>query len=275
VSTSVCLTFEPDAMALWSGTIGSRNASDLSRGDFERIAVPRVLRLLERFDVRATWFVPGAVAVLFPDLVRRVVDNGHEVAHHGWAHEPVGSQEVDDRRILERGLETLEEFAGDRPLGYRVPGGFVTDRQLELLLEYGFLWDSSLQGSDFSAYYVRRGDSITPDGAYQFGEPIDVVEIPVSWQLDDFPAFEFVWGLNSGLRAPSHVLEIWKDDFDFMRRDVAGGVYSPCLHTQVIARGHRLLMFERLLDYISEVDDVLFETVSSYVGRWKEANALG
>lgn len=262
-------------MALWSGTIGSTSVSDLSRGDFERIAVPRVLRVLDRFDAYATWFIPGAVASLFPDLVRRVVDSGHEVAHHGWAHERVEHHEDENRRVLERGIEVLEELAGGRPRGYRVPGGFITDRQLELLLEYGFLWDSSLQGSDFIAYYVRRGDSLLPDGSYHFGEPIEVVEVPVSWQLDDFPAFEFVWGLNSGLRAPSDVLEIWQGDFEFMRRDVPDGVYSPCLHTQVIARGHRLLMFERLLDYISSAGDVLFETVSSYATRWKEANALG
>jgi peptidoglycan/xylan/chitin deacetylase (PgdA/CDA1 family) len=262
-------------MALWSGTMGSTNVSDLSRGDFERIAVPRILQLLQRFDVHATWFIPGAVAALFPDLVRRVVENGHEVAHHGWAHERVGIDEDENRRVLERGIQVLEDLVGDRPLGYRVPGGYVTHRQLELLLEYDFLWDSSLQGSDFIAYYVRKGDFMRPDGSYELGEPIEVVEIPVSWQLDDFPAFEFVWGLNSGLRAPSDVLEIWQGDFDFMRRDVPDGIYSPCLHTQVIARGHRFLMFEKLLDYIAAAGDVLFETVTSYANRWKEAHALG
>jgi peptidoglycan/xylan/chitin deacetylase (PgdA/CDA1 family) len=255
--------------------MGATSRSDLSRGDFEHIAVPRLLALLERFDARATWFVPGAVAASIPDLVRSVVEKGHELAHHGWAHECVSDEDAANRRILDRGLDVLESLAGARPQGYRVPGGFVTDHQLELLLEYGFLWDSSLQGSDFTAYYVRNGDSVAPDGTYGLGEAIDLVEIPVSWQLDDFPALEFVWGLNSGLRAPSDVLEIWQGDFDYVRRDVPDGVYSLCLHTQVIARGNRLLMFEKLLEYMSGVGGVLFEPLTAYATRWKKANALG
>src|SRR3954447_3386550 len=143
--------------------MNSASASDLSRGDFERLAVPRLLRLFERHRIASTWFVPGAVATLFPDLVSAVVEHGHEVAHHGWAHERLGGDASTNRRVLEHGLEVLERVTGDRAWGYRVPGGFVTNEQLDLLREYDFLWDSSLQGSDFVAYYVRSGDRLGDD----------------------------------------------------------------------------------------------------------------
>jgi len=272
MTISVCVTVELDGTALWSGTMKASSASDLSKGEFERVAVPRVLRLLARYGVASTWFVPGAVAKTFPELAHSVVEHGHELAHHGWAHEGVAADEDANRRVLEQGLESLEAVAGSRPVGYRVPGGFMTHEQLALLREYGFAWDSSLQGTDFLAYYVRVGDRFASDGSYEYGEPSDLVEVPVSWQLDDFPAFEFVWNFNSGLRSPSHVLEVWRGDFDFMRRDVPDGVFSPCLHSQVIGRGHRLLMLEALLEYVTRVDRVRFETVTSYVTSWRRRN---
>jgi len=274
-ATAVCITVELDATALWTGTMGKSSATDLSRGDFERLAVPRLLRLFARHGIASTWFVPGVVARAFPDLVGSVVEHGHEIAHHGWSHERLDADVSANRRVLEKALEILEALPGGRPLGYRVPGGSMTEEQLALLREYGFLWDSSLQGTDFLAYYVRTGDRLADDGSYEYGEPTDLVEIPVSWQLDDFPAFEFVWDLNAGLRSPSQVLEMWQGDFDYMRRDLPDGVYSPCLHSQVIARGHRLLMLERLLDHISAAGNVTFETLTTYATRWKRMNPRG
>jgi peptidoglycan/xylan/chitin deacetylase (PgdA/CDA1 family) len=274
VSVSACITVEFDAMALWT-SFGKTTLSDLSRGDFERFAVPRLLRVFDAFGVTATWFVPGAVAELYPQLVHDVLAAGHELGHHGWAHEDVERDEGENRRILERGIETLERLSGAPPRGYRVPGGFITNDQIRLLAEYGFEWDSSLEGGDFEVYYVREGDTIDPSTLYRFGREIDLVEIPVTWNLDDFPAFEFVLGFNSGLNSPSQVLEMWQGDFDWAVHNVPGGIYSPCLHSQVIGRGHRLLMLERLLEHITGVADVHFETITSYVTRWKEGNPLG
>jgi peptidoglycan/xylan/chitin deacetylase (PgdA/CDA1 family) len=273
--TAVCLTFELDGTALWTGSFGASSASDRSRGDFEEIAVPRVLEILDRFDARATWFIPGTMAELYADLVRRIIERGHEVAHHGWAHEKISETDADNRQVLEQGIAVLERLSGSPPRGYRVPGGFMTDDQLSLVREYGFLWDSSLQGSDFTAYFVRMADSIAANGTVTRGSDTDLIEVPVSWQLDDFPAFEFVWGFNGGLRTPSQVLEIWKADFAFMRRSVSNGVFAPCFHTQVIGRGHRVLVLESLLEHVSSHNDVAFETISTYTDRWRGEHARG
>jgi peptidoglycan/xylan/chitin deacetylase (PgdA/CDA1 family) len=105
--------------------------------------------------------------------------------------------------------------------------------------------------SDFTPYWCRTGDRIQQDGPYLFGDPVDLVEMPVSWILDDFPHFEFLRSGNRvypGLSAPSKVEEIWLGEFEYMRRHVPNGVYTLTMHPQVIGRGHRLLLLERLIE---------------------------
>lgn len=271
-AVSVCFTVELDGPALWSGSFGASNLTDLSRGEYEWLAVPRVLDLFRAQGVIATWFVPGATAQLFPDLVRMVASEGHEVAHHGWAHESSKRPEADNRRNLERGLEVLEHMTGMTPRGFREPGGHLENPMVLLLQEYGFAWDSSLGASDYEAYYVRAGDVIGGENGFVFGHEVDLLEMPSSWNLDDFPAFEFAWGINAGIRTPSHVLEIWSAEFDFMRQHHPTGVFGPALHSQVIGRGHRLLMLDRLIDHMKASGPVQFETVTNYMTRWKAAN---
>ena len=125
-----------------------------------------------------------------------------------------------------------------RPTGYRAPGWFTSDRTNDLLVEYGFAYDSSLMSADFTPFYACPG----------------LVELPIYWSLDDFPMSEFIPGKLEGLRPPSHVLEIWQGDFDYAMRSVPDGVFTLVMHPQVIGRGHRLLMFERFLDHIGEHD---------------------
>ena len=129
-------------------------------------------------------------------------------------------------------------------------------------------------GSDVHPYYLRRGDQASPTEPYVFGEPVDVVEVPVTWGLDDFPAFEFVWGMNAGLASPSNMEEVWRGDFDYAYQHAPSGVYVLTMHPQVIGRGHRMLMLERLVEHIAGHDGVVFETISEYVDRWRAANPL-
>jgi peptidoglycan/xylan/chitin deacetylase (PgdA/CDA1 family) len=111
--------------------------------------VPRILELLRRHEVRATFFCPGYTAERYPDLLRRVRDEGHEIAHHGYLHEAMAGMSRDDEAaVLDRGLEALDTVAGVRPVGYRAPMWETTYQTAELLLDRGFLYDSSLMDSD-------------------------------------------------------------------------------------------------------------------------------
>jgi peptidoglycan-N-acetylglucosamine deacetylase len=268
---SVCLGFDFDAISLWIGSMGSTSPSMMSRGEFGAAAIPRILDLLERYDARATWCIPGHTVYAYPDLIRRIRDAGH----HGWVHEnPQKFDRDGERRNLERGFEAFDRVAGVRPRGYRSPAWDFSENTIDLLIEFDFDYDSSCMGNDVYPYYLRQGDKASPTEPYVFGQPVDLVEVPVTWGLDDFPPFEYVWGMNAGLTSPSDIEEIWRGDFDYAYRHAQDAVYALTMHPQVIGRGHRMLMLERLLDHISGHDGVAFETISTYVDRWKVANPL-
>jgi peptidoglycan-N-acetylglucosamine deacetylase len=253
---TACLTFDFDAISIWIGPMGATSPSMISRGEFGAIGAERILALLERYGIRATFFVTGHTAETYSDHTRAIVAAGHELGHHGYLHEnPVSLSRDEERRVLERGLSALDAVAGVRPSGYRSPSWDNSPSTIELLLEYGFRYESSLMGHDFMPYWCRVGDRIQEDGPYLFGEPVDLVEMPVSWLLDDFPHFEYVRVANRlapGLSAPSKVEEIWLGEFDYMQQHLPGGVYTLTMHPQVIGRGHRLLMLERLIERFTD-----------------------
>lgn len=277
---TVCLTFDFDAISLWVGPYAATSPSAISRGEFGAVGVRRILRLLDRFGIPGTFFVPGHTVETYPDHARAIIAAGHEVGHHGYLHEnplALGTRER-ERAVLERGLEVIDRVLGVRPAGYRSPAWDNSPFTLELLLELGFRYESSLMGDDFTPYWCRVGDVAEPDGPYRFGRPVGLVELPVSWLLDDFPHFEYVSLPAHGLRLPglsaaSKVEEIWRDEFDFMRRDVPGGVMTITMHPQVIGRGHRLLMLERLVEHMF-AGGARFSTMADAADRFRREHPL-
>ena len=274
---TVCLSFDFDAISLWIGGFGATSPSMISRGEFGVVGAERILRLLDRAGIRGTFFVTGHTADTYPDAVRAIVAAGHEIGHHGYLHEnPVGlASREREREVLLRGFEALERAAGVRPKGYRSPSWDNSPHTIELLLEHGFRYESSLMGKDFEPYWCRVGDVVQEDGPYLFGKEVDLVELPVSWTLDDFPHFEYLRLANRvypGLSAPSKVEEIWRGEFDFMYREVPGGVFTLTMHPQVIGRGHRMLLLERLVAHFAGHDGVRFATMSEAADDFRDAH---
>ncbi len=273
---TVCLTFDFDAISLWLGGFRAHSLSALSRGEFGRVGAERLIAMLERWGVRSTWFVPGHSAETFPHIIEKLIAGGHEIGNHGYLHARPKSPE-DEAAILDRGNDVLKHLTGRTPVGYRSPGAGLSENMVGLLLSRRFLYDSSLQADDFSPYYMRSGDIARDDGPYVFGTPIDVVEIPFTWGLDDFPAFEYVTsraGIQQGLASPNAVYDIWAGDFDYLYEDLGAGVYTLTMHPQVIGRGHRLRMLERLVEHIRAHDGVEFATMSEVATAWKRAHPL-
>ena len=271
---SCAITFDFDAMSSWIGSVRSDNPSMISRGEFGAVAIPRILDLLDRHKVRSSFAVPGHTAYAYPDLVQEIHRRGHEIVHHGWVHEnPAEFDEAGERNILEKGLEALDRVVGVRPEGYRSPAWDFSKRTVDLLLEYGFSYDSSCMGHDTYPYYLRTGDKWSLDAPYHFGEPIDLVELPVTWSLDDFPVSEFVLGMNQGLMAASAIEENWRGDFDYAYAHCPGGIFILTLHPQTIGRGNRMLLLERLLEHFSQ-SGVGFQPMKEYVTHWRAANSL-
>jgi peptidoglycan/xylan/chitin deacetylase (PgdA/CDA1 family) len=252
-SYAVCLTFDFDAMSVWLGGYDVVTPAMLSRGEYgARVAVPRILSLLRQYDTVATFFVTGHTAESFPHTVEAILEAGHELAHHSYAHEDPSTQTPDEeRRGFERALAVLERFVGHPPLGYRSPSWDYSQTTLSLLLEHGFLYDSSLFAEDFHPYHPRQGDRVGIQDPLRVGEEVGIWEFPVDFTLDDWPHFTFNFDpLRVGLSAPSKVLEIWAGDFDYLVQHEERGVFTITMHPQVIARGHRMLMLERLIQHI-------------------------
>lgn len=247
-SSTVCLSFDFDALSVWFGYERTTPAM-LNRGEYgARVGVPRILDLLGRHDIRATFFVPGHTVESFPAETESILDRGHELAHHSYAHVDPSRQSADEERAdMERALAALERI-GVRPLGFRSPSADLSDVTLELVEEHGFLYDSSLMTDDFLPFHPRIGDSVSRDEPLVRGRESSLWELPMCFELDDWAHFQFTFDPpRHGLAAPSAVLEIWRGELEWMDANVDGGVLTVCMHPQVIGRGHRIAMVDRFI----------------------------
>lgn len=260
----VCLTFDFDGPSLWMMR-KMTGATAVSRGEFGAVAVPRILRLLADRELPATFFIPGHTIETYPDVCQMVVDAGCEVGIHGYAHELNSTQSVDEERTaMLRSIELVTELCGRAPVGYRSPAGDLTNQTIDLLLEHGLRYDSSLMGHDTTPYRVRQGDAFPDDGPVRWGPETDLIELPWSWTNDDYPYLEFVAFrrmIMPGLARPDDMFDNFAGDVEWMAREVDGGVLTYVFHPQVIGRGHRLLALERFCDRVAEFG-VRFDTMA-------------
>lgn len=272
----LCLTFDFDALSAWVAR-GQLTATPRSRGEFAAVAVPRLLRLLGDRGLASTWFIPGHTARTYPDLCREITAQGHEVALHGDVHENVAAlPEADERRVLHRSFKTLAEVTGVEPVGFRAPAWDLSDHSVLLLNELGLDYDSSLMAHDHAPYFCRTGDVVDDDGV-RWGEPTRLVEVPVSWTLDDFPYLEFLRAPSAvfpGLRDPGEMFASWTLDLAWMLRETDRGVLTVTFHPEVIGRGHRLIHLERWLDQTLS-EDVEAVTAARVAKLFRAGEPLG
>lgn len=274
---TVCLTFDFDALSIWINR-GTLSPGPLSRGEFGAHVIPRLLHLLRREGISSTFFIPGHTVETYPEECRAIVDAGHEVGLHGYLHEAVSTLSPEqERAVFRRGYEALRSLAGTPPRGNRTPSWDLTPATIPILLELGMLYDSSLMSTDYTPFHPRTGDVVTTTGPATFGEPSGLVELPVSWSLDDYPAFEYMRtdsGVMPGLRAADAVYGNWLDDVRYMVRDFEDGVCVITFHPQVVGRGHRLLGLERFIAGLRELD-IEFARLDQVAERVQAGHAYG
>jgi peptidoglycan/xylan/chitin deacetylase (PgdA/CDA1 family) len=197
--------------------------------------------------VRATFFVPGFTAERYPDVVRRIVADGHEVGWHGDLHESPHELEVGrQREIIERAAEVLEPLTGSRPIGYRAPWWQLSLESPQLLRDAGFAYDSSLMDDDVP--YLLRTTS----------EPL--VELPVHWSLDDWEQYGFFIDppLGDAIELPAKMLELWRVELDAMHEE--GCLQVLTMHPFLSGRPARSRNVVRFVDYARELGGVWFAT---------------
>jgi peptidoglycan-N-acetylglucosamine deacetylase len=246
----VCLTFDFDTQ---SGFIarGMTTPTPLSRGEFGALASRRILAFLESRGIHSTWFVPGFTIESWPRECEAVAAGGHEVAHHSWAHiPPAGMSRPEEEADLVRAGEAIVRLTGRKARGYRSPSWDLSANTIDLLIAHGFVYDSSLMGADYVPYRARRGDVAELGKPYRFGEATELIEMPISWSLDDYPHFEFVRTgetILASLQPARAVMASWLDEFHYMKKTVDWGVLTYTMHPYVIGRGHRMLALEDLV----------------------------
>lgn len=235
---------------------GGSSPGRLSQGQYgSRVGVPRILQLLARHDIKASFFVPAVSALLHPEEQRQVVAEGHEIGMHGWIHER-NSQllERDERELMLRSADTLERVCGKRPVGIRTPSWDFSPNTLALMREMELLYDSSLMADE------------NPYELVQDGEPTGIVELPVEWLLSDSVYFDVE---HFSALSPSCVLEIFRAEFDGAYSE--RGLFLLTMHPHVIARRSRLLMLETLIEYMKGKPGVWFATHEEIARYVKEA----
>jgi peptidoglycan/xylan/chitin deacetylase (PgdA/CDA1 family) len=248
--STVCLTFDFDALSVWLAYDRVTPAM-LQRGEYgARVGVPRVLAFLEEHGLPATFFVPGHTVDSFPEETGSILEAGHEVAHHSYAHVDPSLQTAEEERAdMERAWSTLERI-GVRPLGFRAPSADLSETTLALVEELGFLYDSSLMTDDYRPFRPRIGDRVARGEPLQRGREAGFWELPLSFELDDWVHFQFNFDpYRKGGATPSDVLEIWQGEFDWMQQHVDGGILTVTMHPQVIGRGHRIAMLDRFVHH--------------------------
>ena len=251
--STVCLTFDFDALSVWLAYDRVTPAM-LQRGEYgARVGVPRVLAFLDEHGLPATFFVPGHTVESFPAETAAILEAGHEVAHHSYAHLDPSTQTHDEERDdMERALRTLEGI-GVTPLGFRAPSADLSESTLALVEELGFLYDSSLMTDDYRPFRPRIGDRVARGEPLERGREARFWELPLSFELDDWVHFQFNFDpYRKGGATPSDVLEIWQGEFDWMHEHVDGGVLTVTMHPQVIGRGHRIAMLDRFVRHCSD-----------------------
>lgn len=257
VAVGLSFDFDAETNALRDNII---SPGIFSQGEYSaRVAIPRILALLDKYRIPASFFVPAVSALLHPEEIKAIVAKGrHEIGIHGWIHERNSLlSEEEERELMQRSYNTLKKLTGKAPVGIRTPSWDFSLSTLKIIRDLGLLYDSSLMADD-------RPYEILEDG-----QPTGVVELPVEWLLEDYPYFGF--SRYASIRphiAPLDVFSIWAAEFDKAFNE--GTLLILTMHPQITGHRSRIAMLEKLIQHILSYEKVWFAThedIARYVKK--------
>lgn len=258
-SAALALTIDFDAEELWLAEDPANAARPgvLSQARYgAEVAVPQLLNMLTRLDIPATFFVCGGDAERHPTIVESVVEQGHEIGHHGFTHRSPHLMARDqEEEELARGLSVLRSFQ-DRIMGYRSPSWDISPNTLDLLVANGFSYSSNMMDAVLPYAHPRH----------------DLVEIPVHWSLDDAPHFWFdASSWDRTIRSSREVAELWGEESSAIHD--AGGLVTLTVHPQIIGRPGRLRMLEQFLTSVRADERIWFARCHEVASAVRESTA--
>jgi peptidoglycan/xylan/chitin deacetylase (PgdA/CDA1 family) len=259
VAVALSFDFDAETNALRDMTL---SPGLFSQGEYAaRVAIPRILALLDEYDISASFFVPAVTVLLHQDVVKAIAAKGHhEIGMHGWIHERNSLlSEEEERVLMQKSFDTLKEWTGKAPVGIRTPSWDFSSSTLKLIKELGLLYDSSLMADDRPYELVEDGKST------------GIVELPVEWLLDDYPYFGF--SRYSSIRPhikPMDVLAIWAAEFEKAYEE--GTLFVLTMHPKYIGHRSRIVMLENLIQYMQSHENVWFATHADIARYVKKGN---
>jgi peptidoglycan/xylan/chitin deacetylase (PgdA/CDA1 family) len=255
---AVLLSYDVDNETVQGLRTGQVSIGPLSQGQYgSRVALPRVVELMNREDVPSTFFFPAWSLKLAPGQAELIQASGmHEIAVHGWIHELNTSLDGEtEERLLRQAVDAIEEITGTRPVGYRAPSWNHSPNTLRIVRDLGFIYESSLMADD------------RPYELVQDGEPTGMVELPVEWILDDAPLFN---PRGNSYMNPRDVMQVWIDEFDKAWQERT--MFLLTMHPHVIGHRSRIVALEGLIDHMQAKGDVWFGTHEE-AARWVREQA--
>jgi peptidoglycan/xylan/chitin deacetylase (PgdA/CDA1 family) len=232
---AVLLSFDADNETI-SLRYGEPNVGHLSQMQYgARVGLDRVLALLDKHNIPATFFIPSVSLAITPEMATKIKKSGrHEFGVHGWIHEMnMTLPDSAERALVRKALDELTRMTGTRPTGYRAPSWNYSPNTLAILRDMGFRYESSLMADE------------RPYEILQNGEPTGLVEIPVEWILDDAPLFD---PRGANYNPPRDVAQVWIDEFDKALEE--GSMFVLTMHPHVIGHRSRMVALELLVDHI-------------------------
>jgi len=243
---AVLLSYDVDNETVMGLRTGEISVGPLSQGQYgARVALPRVVDLMDEQDIPATFFFPAWSLKLAPEQAQIIQRSGqHEIGVHGWIHELNTQLDGEtEERLLRQAVDEIETITGTRPVGYRAPSWNHSPNTLSIVRDLGFLYESSLMHDD------------RPYELLQDGEPTGVVELPVEWILDDAPLFN---PRGNSYMNPRDVMQVWIDEFDKAWEE--GTMFLLTMHPHVIGHRSRIVALEGLIAHMQDKGDVWFGT---------------
>jgi peptidoglycan/xylan/chitin deacetylase (PgdA/CDA1 family) len=243
---AVLLSFDVDNETVMGLRTGQVSIGPLSQGQYgHRVALPRILDLIDKEEIPATFFFPAWSLKIAPQQARIIKASGrHEIAVHGWIHELNTALDAEtEERLLQKATDEIEDITGIRPVGYRAPSWNHSPNTLTIVRKMGFLYESSLMHDD------------RPYELVQNGEATGLVELPVDWILDDAPLFN---PRGNSYMNPRDVMQVWIDEFDKAWEE--GTMFSLTMHPHVSGHRSRIVALEGLIEHIKAKGGVWFGT---------------
>jgi peptidoglycan/xylan/chitin deacetylase (PgdA/CDA1 family) len=242
----VLLTFDLDGETAFEETHPGNPYWVTQGGYGPRKGVYRIMDLLDEYEIKGTFCVPGLTAERYPEAVEEIASRGHELACHGYTHRGYNALDPEqEREWIAKSREILEEFTGSKIVGHRTPRWRPSERTHKNLSEMGFRWNSDYMGAE-GCFYNKID-----------GKESGLLEIPVAYNLDDWTFY-----YDGGMTAEDTV-DVWRAEFDARHTD--GSLFCLTNHPLVTGRPSRLQCLKGIIEHALKLPDVEFMRASDYV----------